>query len=390
MKKELMKVLMFAAAMVVTFASCEDDEKPISKLPTPEIVQHEQTSENPISLAFSWNAVDGAEYYEYELYTGTDADTTVILSGTTTQTSLSVVSSKDTLLSFDTHYTFAMRALKVGRESDIVRAEVTTSAAPFKMTITDLSYRGATFTVVPSDPNMLYQTAQTDWEKYAQYDTDQAFIEGYEFGYYQSMPPFFVPWYAKMESYCQKGEYSWTTRILSPGKSYIFYSYGITMQTDNQETPVLVSTPLVKTKFTAPEFKPTSNTTFDVTSVNQTIENGKVVSTIKVVPSSNNEKYLVAFAEDDYVNEKFDGSDFSMMMGRMGDMEIMGTVKNYNWGASGLLHSGEITIANNATGQSLDANINPGKKYHAIVLGVTDDGIQTTEIKRIDLTAPAE
>lgn len=162
------------------------------------------------------------------------------------------------------------------------------------------------------------------------------------------------------------------------------------MQTDNQETPVLVSTPLVKTKFTAPEFKPTSNTTFDVTSVSQTIENGKVVSTIKVVPSSNNEKYLVAFAEDDYVNEKFNGSDFSMMMGRMGDMEIMGTVKNYNWGASGLLHSGEITIANNATGQSLDANINPGKKYHAIVLGVTDDGIQTTEIKRIDLTAPAE
>ena len=54
MKKELMKMLMFAAAMVVTFASCEDDEKPISKLPTPEIVQHEQTSENGSADISGW------------------------------------------------------------------------------------------------------------------------------------------------------------------------------------------------------------------------------------------------------------------------------------------------------------------------------------------------
>ncbi len=388
MEKKYLCFIAAACTIAATLVSCTKKEEP--GLAVPEIVQSEQISDNPVTLSFSWAAVEGADSYEYELAAVEDETKSVITEGSTEKTSWSVASSKDVLLSFSTRYVFSVKAKSALAESNVASCEVTTSPAPFSMTITDLSYRGATFTVVAEDPSLTYITAQTEWEKFAKYGSDLEFIEDYDFGFYKQIPPIYIPWYAKMEGDLKKGEYSWTTRILTPGTSYIFYAYGVKMQTDNTASPVLVSTPLIKTRFTAPEFEPTSSTTFQVASVSQTIEGGKVVSTIKVTPSSSREKYLVAFAEDEYVNEKYNGSDFALMMGRMGDLEIMGTVKNYNWGASGLLHSGEITIANNATGVSLDANINPGKKYHAIVIGVTDSGIQTTELKRFDMTAPVE
>ena len=312
-------------------------------------------------------------------------------SGTTDRTSVEIVASNTINLSFGTKYTFTLKATSTTTESDLVTADVTTSAAPFEMTITNLSYRGATFNIVPQDQNAYYQAAQTDWSKYASYESDQAFIEGYEFSYYQAMPPRYVPWYAKMESCCQKGNYSWTTRILSPGQEYIFYSYGVKFQTENEENPVLVNTPLVKIKFTAPEWKATSQTTFQISSVSQTLSDGKVVSSVKVTPSNNNEKYYVTFAEDDYVNSNYGGKDFSLLMGRMGDLEKMGKVKNYNWATSNLLNTGEKTISNTevaTAGLGLEKNISAGKKYHVIVIGVSDDGLQTTEISRLDLTAP--
>ena len=391
MKKNLFKMMMLMAVAMVSFVSCSDDDGESSKLASPEVVQHEQTSENPITLAFSWTEVGGANSYVYELSTETDGQKTVVTSGTTDKTSVEIASSNTVNLSFGTKYTFTLKATSATAESALVTADVTTSAAPFEMTITNLSYRGATFNIVPQDQNTYYQAAQTDWSKYASYDSDEAFIQGYEFGYYQSMPPVFIPWYAKMQDYCQKGNYSWTTRILSPGQEYIFYSYGVKFQTDNADNPVLVNTPLVKIKFTAPEWKATSNTTFDVTSVEQTVSNGKVVSTVKVTPSNNNEKYYVTFVEDDYLNSNYGGKDFSLLMGRMGDLEKMGKVKNYNWATSNLLYTGEKTITNTevaAAGLGSEANISAGKKYHVVVIGVSDDGLQTTEIKRLDLTAP--
>lgn len=117
----------------------------------------------------------------------------------------------------------------------------------------------------------------------------------------------------------------------------------------------------------------------------------KVVSSVKVTPSNNNEKYYVTFAEDDYVNSNYGGKDFSLLMGRMGDLEKMGKVKNYNWATSNLLNTGEKTISNTevaTAGLGLEKNISAGKKYHVIVIGVSDDGLQTTEISRLDLTAP--
>lgn len=391
MKTKFIMFMMLMAVAMLSFTSCGDDENETPKLKTPELVQHEQTSENPITLVFSWTQPEGATSYDYELSTTIGGTATVITSGTTDKTNVTIVSTKDVELSFGTKYTFSLKAKSSTLQSEVVFADVTTSDAPFKMEITDLSYRGATFNIVPIDKNAYYQAAQTNWEKYAKYESDQAFIEGYEFSYYQAIPPRFVPWYEKMKSYCQKGNYSWTTRILSPGEDYIFYSYGVNFQTDNEKEPVVLSTPLVKIKFTTPQWKATSNTTFNVTSVSQTLADGKVVSTVKVTPSNNSEKYYVTFVEDDYVTNNYNGNDFTLLMGRMGDLEKMGKVKNYNWAASGLLHTGEQTISNievaNA-GLAVESNINAGKNYHVIVIGVSDDGLQTTEIKRLNLTAP--
>ena len=385
-------MMMLMAVAMVSFVSCSSDDADDPKLNAPEIVQHEQTSENPITLAFSWTEIGGANSYAYELSTETDGQKTVINSGSTDKTSVEITSNNDLVLAFGTKYTFTVKAISTKAESALASAEVTTSAAPFQMEISNLSYRGATFNIVPQDQNAYYQAAQTEWSKYASYDSDQKFIDGYEFGYYKSMPPVYVPWYTKMESYCQKGNYSWTTRILTPGQDYIFYSYGVKFQSDNADNPVVLTTPLVKIKFTAPQWKATSNTTFDVTSVSQTVENGKVVSTVKVTPSNNTEKYYVTFVEDDYLNNNFGGKDFSFLMGRMGDLEKMGKVKNYNWATSNLLYTGEKTITNTevaAAGLGSEANISAGKNYHVVVIGVSDDGLQTTEIKRLDLTAPA-
>ena len=391
MKTNLIKMMMIMAVAMLTFASCSSDDDGEPRLTVPELVQHEQTAENPITLAFSWTQPEGATSFDYELSTMVNGAASVVTSGTTDKTNIEIVSSKALVLNFGTKYTFTLKAKSATAQSDPVSADVTTSEAPFKMEITNLSYRGATFNIVPTDKNAFSQAAQTNWSKYAEYDSDEAFIEGYEFSYYQVMPPRFVPWYEKMKSYCQKGDYSWTTRILSPGEDYIFYAYGVKFQDDNANEPVVLTSPLVKVKFTAPQWKATSNTTFDVTSVSQTVADGKVVSTVKVTPSNNNEKYYVTFAEDDYVQTNYKGSDFALLMGRMGDLEKMGKVKNYNWAASNLLHSGEQTISNvevASAGLALESNINAGKKYHVIVIGVSDDGLQTTEIARLNLVAP--
>ena len=390
--KKLFKMMMCMAVAMMSLASCSDDGDGTPKLASPELVQHEQTSENPITLAFSWTAVENATSYVYELSAGDDGAKAVIASGTTSKTSVEIASGSDVTLAFGTKYTFTVKASSANVESDLVSAEVTTSDAPFKMEITNLSYRGATFNIVPTDKNAYYQAAQTEWSKYAAYESDQAFVEGYDFGYYQAKPPFYVPWYEKMKSSSQQGDYSWTTRILTPGQDYIFYTYGVKFQTDNTDEPVVLTTPLIKIKFTAPQWKATSNTTFDVTSVSQTVTDGKVVSTVKVTPSSDSEKYYVTFVEDDYVTSNYGGSDFSFLMGRMGDLEIMGKVKNYSWGTSSLLHTGEQTITNTAVasaGLGSEANLTPGKKYHVVVIGVSDDGLQTTNIKTLSLTAPA-
>ncbi|WP_300106430.1 hypothetical protein [uncultured Alistipes sp.] len=52
-----------------TFVSCSEDNSTevSSGLEAPEIIQSEEISDNPITLAFSWGIVENAVSYSYQL-----------------------------------------------------------------------------------------------------------------------------------------------------------------------------------------------------------------------------------------------------------------------------------------------------------------------------------
>lgn len=100
MRKKLFSMVLLLAVAMVSFVSCSNDDGGTPKL-APSIVQSEQTSENPITLAFSWTDVE-ASSYTYELSTETDGQKTVVTSGTTDRTSVEIVASNTINLSFYT------------------------------------------------------------------------------------------------------------------------------------------------------------------------------------------------------------------------------------------------------------------------------------------------
>lgn len=381
-------------ALIVSLASCsKDDEEP--KLAAPAIVQKEAVSENPLTLAFSWEKVEGATSYSYSLVelNAAGEEVSEIVSKTTTDLSVQVADTKDTPLYFGTQYCFKVKAISSTLTSEATTANVTTPAAPFELTITDLTYRGATFSCVPTDKSGMYEVAQISLDKYTPYESDSAFIEDYDFGYYKavkaSMPWIPVSWYEIMadKDYHSVGDYSWKTRILEPEHEYIMYAYGFKIDNTDAEHPVKLTTPLVKKRFTTPAWKATSATTFTVALESEIVADGKVTSTVKVTPSSNAERYFVAFCSDSKLQSNYNGSAFTFMLGRMGDCEKLGQVKDYDWSTCSLLHTGTQTISNTETGLSTDKDITPGQKYYVIVCGISDDGQVTTEIVSVPFIA---
>lgn len=81
MKKSFLYIL-FALVASLGLASCSDDEAAKSQLGTPSLTQGATTVS---SLAFSWEAVEGATQYGYELY---DASGNVVLGDVTSTTSV--------------------------------------------------------------------------------------------------------------------------------------------------------------------------------------------------------------------------------------------------------------------------------------------------------------
>ena len=109
MKTNLMKWMLLMSVILMGIVSCSDEtEKPT--LATPQIVQHEQTDDNPIKLSFSWTEVKNATAYVYELSTNIDGVNTTIAKGETATTSVEITESKELLLSYDTKYTFSLIA----------------------------------------------------------------------------------------------------------------------------------------------------------------------------------------------------------------------------------------------------------------------------------------
>lgn len=87
MKK--IQILLLLLVCLLGLGSCSSDDVLKTQLDTPALTQNATTVS---SLAFSWNAVDGATQYAYELY---DASGTLVLGGVTTTTSVVATGLKD-------------------------------------------------------------------------------------------------------------------------------------------------------------------------------------------------------------------------------------------------------------------------------------------------------
>lgn len=64
MKKGIYSIVMLLALMATALTSCSDDEVVKTPLNAPTLAEGIKTVS---SLAFNWNAVDGATQYAYEL-----------------------------------------------------------------------------------------------------------------------------------------------------------------------------------------------------------------------------------------------------------------------------------------------------------------------------------
>lgn len=381
-------MLLFTAWALV---SCSDDET-TTELPTqveaPEIIQSEEISDNPITLAFSWEVVDNAESYSYVLAAVKESGNETIAQGNTTELNIEIVSTREAELFYSTEYLFSIKAIAEDKtESAASEVRVTTSGGAIALSIENLTYRSALLKGVPVDKSMLYQFAQIPIEKYLAYDSDMEFIEGYDYGYYQAMGAAmpWIPWYSLMQEGSQQGDYTYHTKILKPETDYLLYAYGVEFDTSDTENPVSVITPLIKYPFTTPAWKATSNCTFDISIESQEIDqDGYIVINVKVVPSDNSVRYYVAFPTRESLETTYANDIYDYAFAAVYNKEIYSSVED--WSTSEYLTSGEAVVTSSQFGWS----INPQTEYRILVFGVDGNGLVTTEIASVDCTSIAE
>lgn len=381
-------VWLVIALVLLPLASCEEssNEGEPTSLETPKIIQSEEIMDNPITLAFSWEAVNSAAKYAYQLEEVNEAGNKVIVSGTTENLSVEIASTKDNELLYSKEYSFVLKAMSANESvvSEPAKVSVVTSGGAIVLSVENLTYRSALLKCMPGDKNMLYQFAQIPVEKYTAYDSDMAFIEGYDFGYYKKVGAIYdIPWYAYMKESSVMGNDEYETRMLQPNSDYLLYAYGVEFDTENVDDPVKVVTPMVKYFFTTPEWEATSNTTFELSIEGQNLENSEagvfVNVNLKVVPSNNQERYYIAFVEKRMLNDNYTMYDFAFDV--IYSEEIYGGVRD--WVTAEILSSGEKKLASKDFGWG----ITPGKEYIAMVFAVDGKGLVTTAITSKEFTS---
>lgn len=392
MKKDLFKLSLGTIFFIMlSLISCsKSSDNGMASLSSPKIIQKEEILDNPITLAFSWEAVSNATEYRYQLETVKATGNEVIASGSTNALSIEIASTAKAELLYSTEYAFILRAVSSdSKVSEPTEVRVTTSGGAIALSVENLTYRSALLKGAPVDKNMLYQFAQVPVEKYKEYESDKAFIEGYDYGYYKAMSAQmpYVPWYGFMEEGSKKGNYEYNTRILKPRHDYILYAYGVEFDKTNTDNPVKVVTPMIKYFFTTPEWKATSTCTFTASVEGQEIvdtDNGPVVNIkVKVTPSDAKEKYYVAFVTKKMLAEKYDNDIYSYAFDAVYSEEIYSSV---DWATTNILNSGEKVVASmdNAWG------IYTSTDYRILVFGVDNNGLVTTDITSIDCTSIGE
>lgn len=392
MKENLFKTslgMIFFILLLLTSCSKSSDNgtTPIS---SPKIIQKEEILDNPITLAFSWEAVNNAVEYKYQLEAVKAGGNEVIVSGSTKELNVEIASTTKAELLYSTEYAFILRAVSTDTSiSEPAEVHVTTSGGAIALSVENMTYRSALLKGTPADKNMSYQFAQVPIEKYKEYESDIAFIEGYDYGYYKAMSAQmpYVPWYEFMKEASKKGNYEYNTRILKPGHEYILYAYGVEFDNTNTENPVKVTTPMIKYFFTTPEWKATSECTFDVSVESQEIvetNNGPVVNIkVKVTPSEIKEKYYVAFVTKNMLTNTYNDDMYDYAFETIYSEEIYSSV---NWATTNILNSGEKVVASIDNGWG----IYTATDYKILVFGVDNNGLVTTAITSIDCKSIGE
>lgn len=389
-----------AAALFATVSCKKVEEQDGGQLKCPEFVQVEEVLDSPLTLAFSWSPVENADSYSYVLYemkedpTSSDTDAGIpekLASGVTGITGVIFTSDERIQLYSGTRYRINVTANSnkgIFSQSETAVAEISTGAGPFKMSITNLTYRSADFTVIPSDNSMLYQCATISLDKYERYDSDRQFIEQYDFEYYKHIKEVWsipMPWYEYMKSCSEKKTKKYSSRNLSPESKYIFYAYR-TDYTGNDSDPVKTSG-FTKKIFTTPQWAPVSDGRFDVSIEKQTIPEGgnEVDVEVLVRPSNENERYLVLFLSKDAVDFS---RPFNTASSIVHNLELLCGITD--WDTSGLTFAGTSSVSSKSIAVSDQGHISPDTDSAVLVFGLDNIGCITTDISVTEFHSAAK
>lgn len=386
-------LIMFFAA--ICLASCDDSsDEGCKTIESPRIVQNEEILDNPITLAFSWEAVNNAVKYVYQLEEVDESGNKVIVSGETEDLNVEIASTDEAELLYSTEYAFILKAVSADGTLTSEPAEVrlTTGSGAIALSVEDLTYRSAIIKGVPVDKDMLYQFAQIPVEKYTAYDSDMEFIEGYDFGYYKAMSAAmpWVKWYQMMESGSHKGDYTYETRMLKPGKDYLLYAYGVEFNQEDTENPVKVVTPLIKHFFSTPAWKATSDCTFEVKIESQAVtvpDYGEPFVNVKVevTPSDAQMRYYLAFVDKKTLSETYGDDVYDFIFDAVLSEEQYGG-EEFDWATTDMLTSGKAVLESKDFGWGLYGSTD----YKLLVCGVDNDGMVVTEAAAFDFTTISE
>lgn len=351
---------------------------------TPEIIQSEEVSDNPISLSFSWEAVENARKYNYKLV---DASQNVITQGSTGDLNMKFVHGENASLQYDAQYTFSLQALPAANNwvpSEPATSQVTTGSGELQLTLQAVNYRTIKFWVIPKDKSIYYDMGSTDLARYTKHQSDMDFINDIGFGYYQTLAGLAgLPWAEVMKQYMKVGKSEiGENKRLKPGTEYVAFAYGVNFKEDvTTEDPVEVITPLAIKSVKTPEWKATSSTTFELGEVKATKgENGDLSLTVEVIPSDDQTRYYVAFDENANLSSygSIQNFAFSMIESDEDQYRIMNNGKEINWGTTDWLYDGKQTVSTTTSWGSWE--IGYGKPFTVFVFGVDEDGLVTTNI----------
>lgn len=396
MKERFLKFSwLFVLVATIGLWSCDDSSDEGGKsIASPKIVQSEEILDNPITLSFSWESVKNAAKYMYQLAEVTDSTNNVIVSGTTEDLSVEIASTDKAELLYSKEYVFILKAVSADGMliSEPTEVHLTTSGGAIALSVENLTYRSATLKGVPVDKNMLYQFAQIPLEKYTAYKSDMAFIEGYDFGYYHAMADAmpWIEWYQAMEEGSMKGDYTYNTRILKPGTKYILYAYGVEFNDADPDNPVTVTTPLIKYFFTTPEWKATSNCTFEAKVEGQNVISNEygdsyVNVKVEVTPSDNDMRYYIAFVDKNTLENSYNGDIYGFLFDVILSEEQYGG-DDFNWATTDMLTSGKAVLES----KDFDWRLYGSTDYKLLVCGVDKDGLVVTNAASLDFTTIPE